>query len=349
MRKVIRDVLLSCICFSVFSCTDKVEDSMVGLFQNQTAASVVTSSISTEEFRSPYLMDYKDGTLLLGDIHQPKFVSVFDGSKGTFLGDFASRGMGPDEFIHLGNISQVGNSLCLWDAGRSSLVFVEKDGKSLSYRSVPIHVDDSLSAAFQAIPLREDAFLASGIVKGHRLALLDGEGNVTGLFGDYPKGYRPQNTDAENGFIYQGAMTYQEKKGVLVVACGMGESICFYDMNNGGRLMKEYSFDHPVYELTGDNVSPVVFRAGNKTGFVDLKSSADYCIGLFSGEERMGREDYGGNKLLLFAWNGVPVKMIRLKDKYTNMAVDEEGRRILLLGVGSGGGDYVLSEVELPD
>lgn len=349
MRKIIRGVLSLCICFSVFSCDDKVENPMVNLFQDQTMASVVASPISTEEFRTPYLMDYKDGMLLLGDIHQPKFMSVFDGLKGTFLGDFASRGLGPDEFIHLGNISQVGNSLCLWDAGRSSLVFVEQDGGSLSYRSVQINVDDSLSAAFQVIPLREDAFLASGIVKGHRLALLDGRGHVVSLFGHYPKGYRRQNTDAENGFIYQGTMAYQEKKGVLAVACGMGESICFYDMNNGGHLIKEYSFEHPIYELTGDNVSPVVFRTDNKTGFVDLKSSTNYCIGLFSGEERIGPEDYGGNKLLLFAWNGEPAKMMRLEGKYTNMAIDEERRRILLLGVDSDGGGYMLSEVELPN
>lgn len=78
MRKIIRGVLSLCICFSVFSCDDKVENSMVNLFQDQTMASVVASPISTEEFRTPYLMDYKDGMLLLGDIHQPKFMSVFD-------------------------------------------------------------------------------------------------------------------------------------------------------------------------------------------------------------------------------------------------------------------------------
>lgn len=244
------------------------------------------------------------------------------------------------------------NSICLWDAGKSALVFVDIDGEHLSapsYRSVKIGASDSLSVAFQVIPLQEDFFLASGIVKENRFVLLDGKGNLSGLFGDYPKGYRSQNSDAENGFIYQGVMAYQKKKGILAAACGMGESICFYDMNNAGNLVKEYSFEHPSYELTGDNSSPVVFRTDNKNGFVDLKSSANYCIGLFSGEERKGYQDYGGNKLLLFAWDGEPVKMIRLDRQYTNMAVDEERHRILLLGVDSDGGDYILSEVELPE
>lgn len=70
-----------------------------------------------------------------------------------------------------------------------------------------------------------------------------------------------------------------------------------------------------------------------------------YC----SGEVRTGVNDYGGNKILIFDWKGNPIKLIVLEQQYTNLAIDEENKRILLLGTSSETKDYIISEIELPE
>ena len=152
--------------------------------------------------------------------------------------------------------------------------------------------------------------------ENHRFALLDKNGNILKRFGNYPKDYKPNNTDIENGAIYQCLLTSQNEKKVFAAACGIGESIMFYDLNNKNNphLIREFTFDHPQYDLTGDNEQPVIFSKDSKNGFIDIKSSSNYCICLFSGEVRTGVNDYGGNKILIFDWKGNPIKLIVLEE-----------------------------------
>mgnify|MGYP003618504031 FL=1 len=146
-------------------------------------------------------------------------------------------------------------------------------------------------------------------------------------------------------------MTSQNEKKVFAAACGIGESIMFYDLNNKNNphLIREFTFDHPQYDLTGDNEQPIIFSKARKNGFIDIKSSSNYCICLFSGEVRTEVNDYGGNKILIFDWKGNPIKLIVLEQQYTNLAIDEENKRILLLGTSSETKDYIISEIELPE
>lgn len=336
------------------SCMENPDNTMIDLFKNKSNEQTKLSQIKTDSIRNPYIMDYYNGMLIFGDIFQPKFISVFNGKNGDFLGDFSSRGEGPDEFIHLTNISCINNKLSLWDTGKSTLTFAKIDRNNISsptFQNIKVKEDTTLLSVFQVIPLQEDLFVATGIIKNHRFALLDKNGNILKLFGDYPSNYKQNNTDIENGSIYQSILTFQNKKKILVAACGIGESIAFYDMNNKNNpnLIREFTFDHPKYDLTGNNEQPIIFSKDSKNGFIDIKSSSNYCICLFSGEIRTGVNDYGGNKILLFDWNGNPIKLIVVKQQYTNLAIDEENKRILLLGTSSETEDYIISEIKLPE
>ena len=78
---------------------------MIDSFKDKEEYIEEQSSINTDEIRKPYLMhSYKD-ILILSNIHYDNFISFIDNQKGNLLGEFASRGIGPNEFIHLGNIS----------------------------------------------------------------------------------------------------------------------------------------------------------------------------------------------------------------------------------------------------
>ena len=294
---------------------------------------------------------YKD-ILIFGNIHYENFISFINNEKGNLLGEYASRGIGPNEFIHLGNISVIDNKVSLWDTGKSSisLANIEDDNSLSDFHHTKIQSDTTLVAAFQVIPINNNKFIAAGIVKQNRFALLNDKGEVIKTFGQYPQGYDIQNTDSENGFIYQGKLIFNKEKNILVSACGMGEIISFYKITDEKEpvLIKEYAFKHPIYQKTGEGNQPVAFKFDNIMGFIDVKMSTKYCVCLYSGEKRTDPYGYGGNKILLFDWDGNPIKMYSLKNTYTNMAIDQIGNRIILLGTDSNTGDYILSEMKVP-
>lgn len=346
-----KSLFLFLICMT--ACMEK-STTMTDLFKKQSDGQTKTSSIKADSIRNPYIMNYHNGMLIFGDIFQPQFVSLFNGETGDFLGDFASKGDGPNEFIHLANISCLNDKISLWDVGKLTLTFAEVAPNNISspiFRQVKIKEDSTLLSALQVIPVEKDRFVAAGIIKNHRFALVDESGNILKLFGDYPKGYKSNNTNIENGLIYQSQLCFQKDKNVLVAACGIGESIMFYDMEdkNNPALIQEFTFDHPQYEKTGNNEQPIIFSTNSKNGVIDMKASADYCICLFSGEVRTDKNDYGGDKILLFDWNGNPVKLISLEQTYSNFAADEANQRILLLGTDSETGNYIVNEIKLPE
>lgn len=314
MKKSIYTFLISILCTS---CINQSPNSIIDSFKNKIEYNEIKSSINTDEIRKPYLMHcYKD-ILILGNIHYDNFISFIDNKKGKLLGEYASRGIGPNEFIHLGNISVIDNKVSLWDTGKSSISLVNiEDNNCLSnFHHTKIQSDTTLAAAFQVIPINNNKFIATGIVKQNRFALLNEKGEVIKTFGQYPQGYDIQNTDSENGFVYQGELIFNNEKDILVSACGMGELISFYKITEKEEpiLIKEYAFEHPIYQKTGEENQPVGFKFDNKMGFIDVKMSTKYCICLYSGEKRTDPYEYGGNKVLLFDWEGNPIRMYSLK------------------------------------
>lgn len=336
------------------SCLSPSGTSMVDLFDVQLQEDPQPLSIETDSIRNPYLMTYHQGLLVFGNIHAPYFISVFDGETGKFLGDCASRGAGPEEFIHLGGLAFVRDKLGLWDAGKSTMALARIDRHqpaASAFEFLKMQEDSSLVAVFQIVPVREDLSVAAGIVRGHRFALMDGQGRVVGGFGEYPEGHETQNTDMENGFVYQSLLATQGERSLLAAATAMGESIQFYDLSDKDNpvLVREFTFEHPLYNRTGDQEQPIVFDAKNPDGFIDLKATPDYCVGLFSGEARTDLRAYGGDKIVIFDWDGNPVKLITLGQSYMNLAVDTEKNRILLLSVQPETGDFVVSRIPLSE
>lgn len=198
------------------------------------------------------------------------------------------------------------------------------------------------------MPLDAGRIAATGLTKEHRIVLLDGHGVPYQAFGDYP-GARAKASGVENGLAYQAFMAYQPDKEVLAIGSSFGESVLFYDLRKveTPALLKEHTCAVPQYRNTSDKQSQsVAFGQDNIMGFLSLKASDQYCIGLYNGQKRVGME-YGGDKLLLFDWNGSPVKCLQLDQTYEQMAYDEQGNRVILLGLDKVTGEYKVMAVQI--
>lgn len=322
------------------------------LFANKIESVTVSrfSTLETDSLRTPYMMTCLKNEILLADINQATFISAFNKHSGKWLRYDLLRGNGPGEYLHLANMRTVNDKLFLWDAGQSALSLLSiKHNSSCIQKRIPISSDSCLISAFQVTPVDEEHFIASGIIKGHRLAIIDTLGHTCTVFGNYPfTNEHAAGNDMELALANQGEATYQQKRHRFAISNLTGESISFYDLSDlrHPKMCKEYNYDTPQYKKTGDG--SIAHPRDSKMGFIALTSSSDYCIGLFRGTASRSAQDYGGNKLLFFDWDGNPIKAYLLNEYYTYLTVDEETKRIFLLGTDTETLNYKIDILPIP-
>jgi len=305
-------------------------------------AVVQENRIEIDSIRNPYLMECVQGKLIFANMNQSKMISLFDATSGKFIGDFLDRGEGPEESLFISNLVECDNQLAVFDSEKQRMCVYSVDAEKPQKISEIVFQTDSalLFSMFNCIPLDGGYIAATGLVKGNRIALLDYTGKAITGFGCYPGAKK--DSDVENGFAYQGFMAYNPTKKTLAMGSGFGESISFYRMENtmSPVLLEEYVYALPAYKDASNEYSQgVAFKKENIMGFIAMKPSPDYCIGLYSGDVRNGVE-YGGDKILLFDWNGKAVKALQLDQLYQQIAYNSQNREIVLFGVDKESGEY---------
>lgn len=348
-----------CIGFMLFpfflsACTTVQQGSFLSIFPVNENGNIKIKKIEVDSIRNPYLMEYTKDKLFLCDINQPTFITVFDWKTGKFLGDFATKGLGPNEVLFLTTLNALDSNLYFWDANKKEFVSVSSQNYQ---RNNTIKIENDTSSvinAFKVLPLEPQMYAATGLVKDKRIALLNNEGKVITTFGDYPKEDKNKvYSDIENGFAYQSIIAYQRKKHILAIGSRNGESIAFYDLTNlrSPLLVKEYVYSYPSYkDISAGNSQSVTFLPDNIIGMVDMKSIDKYCICLFSGKTRKKDETYeGGKYIFIFDWDGNPVKSIKLGQRYTNIAVNKSNKELILLGNDPESLDFNVYTMDLSD
>lgn len=315
---------------------------MLSQFPSVSMAVVQEMKIEADSIRNPYLMECVQGKLVFANMNQSKMISVFDVVSGEFVGDFLDMGEGPEESVFISNLEECDNQLAVFDSGKQRMCVYSVDGESPQKTSEIVFQTDSavLVSMFNCIPLGSDYVAATGLVKGNRIALLNQSGKAITGFGSYPGAKK--DADVENGFAYQGFMAYNPMNKTLAMGSGFGESISFYRMDplESPTLLEEYVYALPAYKDASNEYSQgVAFKKENIMGFIALKPSPEYCIGLYSGDVRNGME-YGGDKILLFDWNGKAVKAFQLDQLYQQIAYNSQNREIILFGVDKESGEY---------
>lgn len=335
-------------CFILLSCS---EPSILSQFPaSQNMQKPILVGIQSDSIQDPYMLECINGKLYFANLRSKKILSEFDLSLGNHRGGFLNRGNSPNDFQFLTNMYRFDNSLTLWDSSSSTLSFIDPSNHSIE-RKIKISPNASLLSPFQVMPISDRRLIATGILSKGRVALLDEIGKELFVFGTYPKEDKGREyTHTENAFAYQSHAAYQSKKNRLVLGAYWGESIVFYDLsdNNNPKQIKEYIYSYPKYTDNSDNSqSSVKFKKGNISGFIDIKASSKYCVCLYSGEPYYAGEEYGGDKILMFDWEGNPVKYIKLDKKYSNLAVSEETQEAILIGTDPKTLEYVVAKVEL--
>lgn len=330
------------------ACEDKKQD-MLSQFPHISIAAIQEKEIETDSIRNPYIMECVEGKLFFANMNQPKMISQFDVTSGKFLNDFLDRGEGPKELLFISSLTECNKQLAVFDSEKRQLFFYSTSNEEPLKESEITLLNDSLVliSMFNCIPLDKEHFAATGLVRDNRIALLNHTGKAIKGFGDYPG--NKKDADTENGFAYQSFMAYNPTEKILAIGSCFGESISFYNMNDltSPFLIKEHTYAYPAYkDVTNERSQGVAFKQENIMGFIAIKPSPKYCIGLYSGKERSGIE-YGGDKILLFDWTGKAAKALQLDQTYQQMAYNKQNDEIILLGTDKESGDYRIVAIQL--
>ena len=318
------------------ACATAPKESILEEFPQPEAVEVTIKNMETDSIRAPYIMECAAGKLVFANYGYPQLLTAFDSNTGQYIGDYLNTGNGPNELIHVTSLDSRGDKLIVHDSNINKVVIYSQEGLLNHDKwdsQISLQVDSAtLFFPFECCLLQNGYMVVNGIIKGHRMALLDKEGRCILPFGNYPG---EDESYVANAFAYQSKMEYNSDEKILAIASFNGENIAFYNLSNlqSPSLVKEYIGAAPIYNDVSDSESKsVVFKKESVVGFISLAASPQYCIGLFRGKPYEGRE-YGGDKLLLFDWTtGKAVKALQLDQTYTNLTYDVQNEEIILLG-----------------
>lgn len=288
----------------------------------------------TDEIKMPVEMAFAGGRLLFRNFSGEHFISVFDAEKGTFLSDMAPRGTGPDEFLFVTSMCGQGEGLSLYDSNLGRIFHAESaDGSygDASYTSIPVPVDSArFCSPLDVFPVRDGVYCVSGLIDGGRFVLLDSTATEISRFGRYPEQDKllKDFSYIALGFGFQGVRACNASGDRMAFADGMGATFQFYDLHDPSRpsLLCEHVYVLPEFrDLSTEDYQSVGFvRDKNVIGALGVQGYRDKVLILYSGNPFSNDNDYSGNSLLVYGWDGEPEALVKLDRKCKLFAVDEE-------------------------
>ena len=135
----------------------------------------------------------------------------------------------------------------------------------------------------------------------------------------------------------------------MAAATTCGSFIAFYDLkdlNEPALVCRKGNILPKFVEAKGGTVK---FLPDNTYGFIDVTGNAHYCVALYWGKRHddFPKDIYGGNMLLIYDWNGKPIRAIKLENIYRAITITPDSDTILLVRKKSTG-EFVVERLQLP-
>ncbi len=318
------------------SCKNRIEVSPVDLF------SITANNISEMEYK----MDEDsigtiegvqcyDSTLVVFDYHLGKSFTLFDFFGEKYVGRFGLIGQGPGE-IPLGcygNMSR--NEFDIFYNQTGLIAKYNVDSLTLNINTKPQKIMNYKipEAIFsRVIPVNDTVFLGAGIYKSkYQFVLFDRNSKVL----DY--GVEIFNAQDKNDNMYhkylsnQGTLKKSPVRNQYVYSINNSSNIDFINITNHYKieLMKSIRLRNPKYKaITDGRLNRVVPDDSNAIGYIDLAVGDKYVYALYTDNKIIDEGSGKGNAMssnlvLVFDWQGNPVKMYALSKSLYYIAVNE--------------------------
>ena len=353
-----KNVLLLILLLSIFSCKDREIRTITDLFDTQEQLSYKMLDIedNSDALLSPAVLLVEGKQIIIHTTRSPQLFASVDLESNMLNKTWGNTGNGPGEFLSVSGFykNYSGAGVNAWDPMLQRLNFYSFE-KIFSNDTTLLPVDlleglNETQKSYQeefyvnVIQLSETKFLGLGNSEDKRFTLVDLTSKTRITTGDFP----PQKAEEDLPHLfkiqaYQGAMLYNQKQNKVAYLSSESEMFEIFRVNDSGLELVYGNYTTiPKYAMGSStegeesNFFLKIERFTNGQGKGIALASSDEKIWVLYQEYEKGATDddldkfmsNDANKIMVFDWDGKPLKMYTLDCVVEDIEYDAQSNRL---------------------
>jgi len=280
---------------------------------------------------------YKTGNyLVINDDNGKTYMSIFDLKEQRYINHFIKKGAGPNEmFSPPQSITPLTNNQLSYFDAQARIIYQANYSKPDSIKITKIKNFTNTQTLFLGlIPMAYDYYVGIGLIESGRYAVIDKNGKNVSINFDYPKDEMKQGNNFQKALAYQGGLIPNSDKTKFFFYCISSEILEIMQLQKNGTLTKirDIHFDYATYRPEGDgkNTIAATIMKESKAAFISATATSNYIYLLYSGRT-IGVDinlAFKSNTILVFDWEGNPIKRYNLDIDITTFTVSEDDKTI---------------------
>lgn len=269
-----------------------------------------------------------------------KLVSVYDMNTKQYLGDFLSRGKGPNEFIQVRLCNYSNDTILALDIYRKEALLFSKTKikrcDQFADRKISFKLNEKADQINQCfLDNKNNQLICSGQFMNGRFQSFDTNGKFIKYFGIYPKAsYNGKLDNYHLGYVYGTDASFASNVRQDKFACSERYALCIYEKSpdSYNKLFEVQWAVSSIRDAAYKNGKPYVLRDGDDMiGSGNLAATKNYVFAPFSNYShrdvmKLGIENRYSH-ILVLDWNGTPIGKLKLdKEIQFPLEIDKEGK-----------------------
>lgn len=332
-KNVLKEITLIAI-IPFLSCNKEINNPIRHFRESQRQVATHSRLIDLEEFDilKPVAAIRKDESYMIWDLNNEKLLHLVDfNTKNVIRG--IKKGSGPGEVVAIIDLQFKEDNFFIFDPDRQKInrVYISCDTTLMLKEVEDIDSDKRLFA----VNYQGSHLIATGLFEDAWFVSLKKNGEIISK-ADFPTFEETDNTTGmERSMLYISThiANKPDKKKVVAATQNFGV-LSFFNYINGSILeeYKQIKYYGPKFTLPGRG--GIAWSKDGRVGFCGLDCDDEYVYALYSGRTytEYGMQNHYCEHLLVYDWDGNPVKHYVLDIPLFSMKYDKENNTIYGIG-----------------
>lgn len=276
-----------------------------------------------------------DSLLFTLDPTNKNLFKILNLNTNYFIKNKGIRGSGPGEIITPISCQLYKNKkIGIYDYAQKEFFLFQADSLVLNDKYLPeVYIDcknDPSANFYSAQLINQNLLIGVGVFEdGGRYGLMDNNDKFLYSRFNFPKDGKKNIETTHKALAYQGNISVKPDGKAFVFAAAFSPilEIIKVDENNELEKIKDIHYAYPDYRTekkNGGYSSPMSSKS--PMGFPVITTTDSYIYTIYSGKtfEKYRSEAFYGNHLLVYDWNGNPIKHYLLNISLKQVFVEED-------------------------
>lgn len=334
------------------SCKRKLDSPIMLFNTTEKKTSNLIKLLDKNLFAQPYRLLNIDSFIILSDFYSSKTYSLIN-LNSKMSKRIGIVGEGPGEFLKGTVCKEYGNTreLYFYNGMSKKIYFAPIDSfiKDDNYRpKFQIDIKFEFGSVNRLCMINENLFVVQGNIKGKRFGLIDRKGALLVNKVDFPKEDVNLKNQKFPNLAYQGNLCVKPDNSKFTFITFKSANLGIYEVTNSDiKIIKEINLFNPLYSWAtfGKDMTSCVPNNASKIGYLDSYCTNKYIYTLYNDktlvDDNNEPNEFNSNLVLIYDWNGNPIKMLKLDNKVEYICVDSKDQ--FLYAITSSDESYILS------